>query len=150
MASRKTQIILSPDELALIRRHIALSRDILERYAHEAENSRAVHERLLAFERRTKEALDEILDEIERINRLLILEATGHGRDPAGEAGEIRSEIRQEQSIQWKLSRHIRNLQYLQEQAAGYGSRAPLDLVNQITDEQEEIQRLQHELKKEA
>lgn len=137
---------VSADELAIIRRQIAVSRDVLERYAHEAENSQALYERFLVFDRRIKKVLDELSERIERIERLLLLDKTGH----EAPAGEIRSEIRQElTSLQWQLNRRIKNLNYLKEQAAGYGAgRVDLDLINQIADETEEIQRLQSELER--
>lgn len=47
-----------------------------------------------------------------------------------------------------QLSKQVTNLQYLQEQAAEYGGRIPLDMVNQITDVQRIIQGLQIELKR--
>lgn len=125
-----------------------MSVSILERYAHEAENSKAVFERLMAFEKRVKETFDEILQELERINRLLILETTGLNK---GEAREIRSEIKQElSSTAWQLDKRIKNLEYLQNQAAGYGAlNVPLYLVNEIAEEQEAIQRLEAQLRKE-
>ena len=140
---RLATIEITPDEITLIRRHLAMSVGILERYAHEAENSQAVYQRLLAFEKRVKETLDEVLQELERINRLLILDETGRGG--SGEAGEIRSEIKQElSSAVWQLHRRLKNLQYLENQAAGYGAaNVPLYLINEITDEQEAIQALQ-------
>ena len=144
VAKRPAQrtLVLSPDELSLIRRHVALSVEVLQRFATEGENAKAAYDLLVAHNRLVKRDLDEIFEEIERINRLLILEETGRGQ--GAEAREIRSEIRQElSSLEWQLTRHIRNLQYLQEQAAGYGSRVPLDLVNEITDEEEKIQELQ-------
>lgn len=48
---------------------------------------------------------------------------------------------------QRQLARQISNLNYLQEQAATYGARVPLELVNQITDLEELIQHLQAELR---
>lgn len=44
-----------------------------------------------------------------------------------------------------RLSKQVTNLQYLEEQAAEYGGRVPLDLVNQITDLKEIIKGLQIE-----
>lgn len=44
-----------------------------------------------------------------------------------------------------KLSKQVTNLQYLEEQAAQFGGRVPLDLVNQIEDVRQIIQGLQVE-----
>lgn len=122
-----------------------MSRDVLERYAHEAENSKVLYERFLVFEKRNKKVNDEILERIERIERLELLDRTGH---PA-EAREIRSEIKQElSSLEWQLNRRVKNLNYLNEMAAGYGAgRVDLDLINQIADEQEAIQELETSIK---
>lgn len=51
-------------------------------------------------------------------------------------------------AVRRRLSKQINNLQYLEEQAATYGGRVPLETVNQITDLQEIIQELQLELKR--
>lgn len=139
---KKPTVEITPDELSLWRRQVALGTEIMERYAEEAENGRALYQRFQAFDRRQKKTLDEIAERIERIERLLLLEKTGFGQQ--AEAREIRSEIGQElTSLQWQVSKHIKNLNYLEEQAAGYGSRIPLDIINQISDEQEIIQDLQ-------
>lgn len=53
-----------------------------------------------------------------------------------------------EASVKRQLVRQVGNLQILQEQAAEYGMRPPLDLVNQITDVEEKIQELQLNLKR--
>lgn len=45
-----------------------------------------------------------------------------------------------------QLAKQITNLQYLQEQAAEYGGRIPLDLINQIEDVRRIIEGLQMEL----
>ena len=142
---RKPAIEITPDEWALIRRQISLSRDILERYALVSENSTALFERFIAFDRRIKNVLDELVERVERIERLELLDKTGH----QAEAREIRSEIKQELgSLEWQLNRRIKNLNYLKEQAAGYGAgRVDLDLINQIADETEEIQELQNQIK---
>ena len=142
---RKQTIEITPDEWALIRRQIALSRDVLQRYAESAENANALYERFIAFDRRIKKVLDELAERIERIERLGLLDLTGH----RAEAREIRSEIKQElNSLEWQLARRIKNLNYLKEQAAGYGAgRVDLDLINQIADEAEAIQELQFKLK---
>lgn len=52
-------------------------------------------------------------------------------------------------AIRRRLAKQITNLQYLQEQAAEYGGRIPLDLVNQIEDVRRIIQGLQGELNRE-
>ena len=141
---REQTIEVSADEWALIRRQISLSRDVLERYAHEAESSKALYERFLVFDKRIKKVLDELAARIERIERLELLDRTGH----LAEAREIRSEIKHELgSLEWQLSRRIKNLNYLQEQAASYGAgRVDLELINQISDEAEAIQELQFQI----
>lgn len=144
---KKSTVEITLDELSLWRRHIAISTEVMERYAEEAENGRALYQRFQAFDRRLKKTLDEIADRIERIERLFLLEKTGFGQQ--SEAREIRSEINQELvSLRWQLSKHIKNLNYLQEQAAGYGGRVPLDIINQVLDEQEIIQDLQSKIGK--
>jgi hypothetical protein len=150
VAQRKEQpqvIQISPDEWNLIRRYFGIARDVVERYARDSEDSRATAEVFRAFEVRFKKRLDEALEHIERIERLLTVERPGEFG--AAEAREIKSEIRQElSSLQWQLQRRISNINYLEEQAASYGSMPPLWLVNQIADEQVQIQRLQDRLKK--
>ena len=64
---REPTIEITGDEWALIRRQISMSRDVLERYAHEAENSKALYERFITFARRIKKVLDELAERIERI-----------------------------------------------------------------------------------
>lgn len=141
---REPTIEITTDEWGLVRRQISMSRDVLERYAHEAENATALYERFIVFDRRIKKVLDELAERIERIERLELLDRTGH----LVEAKEIRSEIKQElSSLQWQLNRRIKNLNYLKEQAAGYGAgRVDLSLINEIADEQEAIQELQSKL----
>lgn len=51
-------------------------------------------------------------------------------------------------SIRRRLQIQINNLNQLQEQAAAYGGREPLDLINQITSVQEKVQELQSELRR--
>lgn len=51
-------------------------------------------------------------------------------------------------SIRRRLQIQINNLNQLQEQAAAYGGREPLEIINQITTVQEIIQELQSELKR--
>jgi hypothetical protein len=142
---REPTIEITNDEWGLIRRQNSLLRDIMERYAHDSENSRALYERFITFDRRIKKVLDELAERMERIERLELLDKTGH----LAEAREIRSEIKQELgSLEWQLARRLKNLQYLQEQAATYGAgRVDLDLINQISDETEAVQLLQLKLK---
>lgn len=141
---REPTIEITADEWALIRRQVAMSRDVLERYAAIAEISNALYERFITFDRRTKKVLDELAERMERIERLELLDLTGH----QAEAREIRSEIKQELgSLQWQLTRRIKNLNYLKEQAAGYGAgRVDLSLINEIADETEAIQELQSQI----
>jgi hypothetical protein len=137
---RPTQ--LSPDDAAELRKLYSAFRSLLERSSQDGENTKALYERFVSFDRRVKKVLDELSERIERIERLLLLERTGNSQ--AAEAREIRSEIKQElTSLQWQMSRRIKNLNILQEQAVNYGNRVPLDLINAITDEQDEIQELQ-------
>ena len=141
---RPTQ--LSPDDAAEQRKLYAAFRSLLERSSQDNENTKALYERFVSFDRRIKKVLDELSERQERIERLIILERTGNNQ--TAEAREIRSEIKQElTSLQWQLSRRVKNLNYLQEQAANYGSRVPLDLINEIADEQEAVQLLQSKLK---
>ena len=135
------------DLVVQIRRLIGTVNSILERYSHSEENSDALYDRFLVFDRRNKKVLDELAERIERIERLELLERTGH----MDGAKEIRSEIKQElTSLQWQLSRRIKNLNYLKEQAAGYGAgRVDLSLINEISDEQDAIQELQAKIESE-
>lgn len=48
-------------------------------------------------------------------------------------------------AIRRRLAKQVTNLQYLQEQAAEYGGRVPLDMINQIADVQAIVQGLQVE-----
>lgn len=142
MPAKQTTI---DDLVRQVSRLIGTVNSVLERYAHEAENSNALYERFITFDRRIKKVLDEISERIERIERLELLDATGH----RAEAREIRSEIKQELgSLEWQLNRRVKNLNYLKEQAAGYGAgRVDLSLINEIADETEAIQELQLQLK---
>lgn len=145
MSQRKPQpqvIQISPDQWQLIQRYFNITRDISERYARDSEDGRATAEVFRAFEVRIKKRIDECLDKIERIERLLTLEKLGSSQ--SAEAREIRSEINQElTSLEWQLSRQVSNLNYLQEQAASYGSMLPLWLINQIEDVRQIIETLQ-------
>lgn len=50
-------------------------------------------------------------------------------------------------AIRRRLAKQVTNLQYLQEGAAQYGGRVPLETINQITDVQDIVQGLQVELR---
>ena len=133
------------DLVRQISRLIGTVNSVLERYALLGENSTALYERFITFDRRIKNVLDELAARLERIERLELLDLTGHQTG----AREIRSEIKHELgSLEWQLNRRIKNLNYLKEQAAGYGAgRVDLELINQISDEAEAVQSLQMEIK---
>lgn len=146
---------LIQDLAALVKRGNGLNLDIVKRYAEERENSRAIYQlfgdfekRFAVFEKRQRDLLEELSDRLERLERLQLLEQTGHGR--GSEAREIKSEIKQEsQSLEWQLTRRMNNLLYLQEQATSYGAgQAPLEIINAITDEQIEVEKLQRKLQR--
>lgn len=146
MAEKKPEG-LKQDELTLIRRHIGISLDVLEKFTREVEDKKSFYDLFQAFLAIYRKDREETQERLERIERLELLDRTGNSQ--SGEAREIKSEIRQEiESLEWQLSRHISNLGILELQAAGYGSLAvPLNILNEIAAEQEAIHRLQSRLK---
>lgn len=139
--------MLTPDDFKLLRRFIASSQALMERYAADSETSRALLGRQRIFQEVVAEWLEELSERIDRIERLLLLERTGGVG--SSEAQETRAQLSSEvKSIKRQIIKRVRKLSLLQEQAAVYASGdVPIRLVMQIADEQEIIQSLQSKLK---
>lgn len=143
---------LQPDDLAAIRRLLALHRDILERFARQGEVLDGIPVRLDALDATIQEWFDEAARIIEtrlsKIEELLLLERSGHGGSARAEA--VRAEIEREHDnahLRRLLIQERKNLQKFREREARYGSLdAPISLINRIEETELRIEKLEGEL----
>lgn len=139
--------MLTPDDISQVKRLIALTRDLVERYAHLAEVSAGVFDRLNALEGYIREFFEEASQRLDDIETLLLLERTGHGKSAKAKAVRERMQTTQDrESLKRMLNQQTKNLNRLREKQAWYGGTAPLDLLNQIDDVEESIRRIEKEL----
>lgn len=101
-----------------------------------------LHARQAVIDRHTK-----LILELER-SQIGSIRDAGKRKELEDKINEAQGLSLEEASIRRRLQIQINNLSQLQEQAAGYGGREPLDLINQITNIHEIIQALQTELRR--
>lgn len=143
---------LQPDDLAAIRRLLALHRDILERFARQGEVLDGIPMRLDALDATMQEWFEESARVIEtrlaRIEELLLLERSGHGDSKRAET--LRGQVEREHDnthLRRLLIQERKNLQRFREREARYGGDAPVDLLNRIEETETRIERLEEELR---
>lgn len=103
-----------------------------------------LHARQAVIDRHTK-----LILELER-TQITHIKDRDKRKELEGKIDEAQSLSLEQASIRRRLQIQINNLSQLQEQAASFGGREPLDLINQITNIQEIIQDLQAELRRVA
>jgi len=139
--------MLTPDDLSQIRRLIAVTRDVIERYAHLAEVSSGTFDRLNALDGYIREFFEDFSQRLDDIETLLLLEKTGN--DKSIKAKVVRERLQTTQnkkSLKRMLTQENRNLNRAREQQAMYGGMAPLELQNRIGAIEENIRQIEVEL----
>lgn len=101
-----------------------------------------LHARQAVIDRHTK-----LILELER-SQIANVKDKGKREELNQKIDEAQGLSLEEASIRRRLQIQINNLNQLQEQAASYGGREPIELINQIADIQEIVQGLQTELKR--
>ena len=103
--------MLTPDDLSQIRRLIAVTRDVIERYAHLAEVSSGTFDRLNALDGYIREFFEDFSQRLDDIETLLLLEKTGN--DKSIKAKVVRERLQTTQnkkSLKRMLTQENRNL----------------------------------------
>jgi hypothetical protein len=150
---RPTQSTLD-DLIRQLAKFIGVANAVLERYAHTAEEINGIRVQLLALEEILRDYTEEsgrrddrLTKQIERLERLEILDRTGHAHSI--DADTIRKSITGEHlnnSLMEELTLIVNNLDYARIKAARYGVNVPTDLFNEIQSYTEQIDRIRNEL----
>jgi len=139
--------MLTPDDLSQIRRLIAVTRDVIERYAHLAEVSSGTFDRLNALDGYIREFFEDFSQRLDDIETLLLLEKTGNDKSIKAKVVRERLQTTQnKESLKRMLTQENRNLNRAREQQAMYGGMAPLELQNRIGAIEENIRQIEVEL----
>lgn len=101
-----------------------------------------LHARQNVIDRHTK-----LILELER-SQIVNVKDRGKRKELETRINEAQGLSLEQASIKRRLQIQINNLNQLQEQAANYGGREPLELINQIVGVQEIVHELQSELKR--
>ena len=137
-----------------VTRIIGIANALMERYAHLAEEATSIQIAQLAqdgalrdwFEEAGREH-DRISERLDRIELFLILQVANSKEQ---QARQITEEIRTEHAevaLRKELKQQMDNLAYARLKAARFGVNVPTDLINEIELYQENIVRIQEELR---
>lgn len=145
---------LKPDDIATIKRLIAIARDVIERYNRLGEQAAGVFREILEFRDVTEESfrefireLDEIDDRIGRIEQLIIYDRASIN-PPA--AQRLKDEIGNEldtKHLRKMLVTITNKLNGLREQAATYTTGSiPINLLLEINEAEAALEKVRGEL----
>jgi hypothetical protein len=133
---------------------VGVANAVLERYAHTAEEIHGIRVQLLALEEILRDYVEEsgrrddrVVKQIERLERLEILDRTGHAHSI--DADQIRKDVKGEHldnALRQELAQVVKNLDYARLRASKFGVNVPTDLVNEIQTYIDQIDRIRNEL----